>query len=44
MEDEAQIFAIFVSLHFDSGVASVDLPVVCDFQDVFLDDISDFPP
>lgn len=44
LEDEAQMFAMFVSLQVDNKAASVDLPVVCNFPDVFPDDISDLPP
>ena len=35
---------MFVSLQVDREAASVELPVVCDFLEVFPDDISDFPP
>ena len=44
VKDEAQIFALFASLQADKKVVSVDLPVVCEFQDVFPEDVSDLPP
>ncbi|XP_050908927.1 uncharacterized protein LOC127122669 [Lathyrus oleraceus] len=44
LEDEAQMFAMFSSLQVDNEVASVDLPIVCNFPDVFPDDIGDLPP
>lgn len=44
LEDEVKMFAIFASLQVDNKAASVDLPVVCNFSYVFLNDISDLPP
>ncbi|XP_050895763.1 uncharacterized protein LOC127102436 [Lathyrus oleraceus] len=35
-----QMFAMFASLQVDNKAASIDLPVVCNFLDVFPDDIS----
>lgn len=34
---------MFVALGIDSKVVIVELPVVCDFPEVFSDDISDLP-
>lgn len=44
MKDEAQIFVLFASLQVDNNLVSMDLPVVCEFQDVFPEDVSDLPP
>lgn len=38
------MFAMFSSLQVDSKPAMVELLVVCDFLDVFLEDIFDLPP
>lgn len=35
------MFEMFALLQVDNKAASVDLPVVCNFPDVFPDDISD---
>lgn len=43
LKDETHMFPMFVSLLVDSEVTSVNLPIVGDFQDVFLDDIGDLP-
>lgn len=43
LEDSAQMSAMFASLQVDSEVEGGDLPVVCEFKDVFPYDISDFP-
>ncbi|XP_050897171.1 uncharacterized protein LOC127103987 [Lathyrus oleraceus] len=39
----SRMFAMFASLQVDNKSASVDLPVMCNFPDVFPNDISDFP-
>lgn len=39
-----EVFAIFASLKVKIKDEIVDLPVVHEFSDVFLDDISNFPP
>lgn len=41
---EAHVFAMFASLKVESKAEIVYLPVVCEFPDVFLDDITDIPP
>ena len=33
VKDEAQIFVVFASLQAEGKVVSMDLPVVCEFQD-----------
>lgn len=43
MKDEAQIFALFASLQANKKVVCRDLPVVCEFQDVFPENVSDLP-
>ncbi|MCI59464.1 hypothetical protein A2U01_0080719, partial [Trifolium medium] len=35
---------MFVSLKLESGVKMEELPVVCEFPDVFPGDVSDVPP
>lgn len=37
------MFAMFSSLQGESKAALVDLPVVCELREVFLDDIIDIP-
>ncbi|XP_050918580.1 uncharacterized protein LOC127136015 [Lathyrus oleraceus] len=44
LEDDARVFMMFASLKAESKVVIGDLPVVCDFPEVFPNDISDFPP
>ncbi|MCI65112.1 cellular nucleic acid-binding protein, partial [Trifolium medium] len=36
--------AVFASLKLESGVKMEELPVVFEFPDVFLGDVSDVPP
>lgn len=38
------MLALFSSLQVDSKAAMVKLLIVCDFPDVFLEDISNLPP
>ena len=44
LADEALMFVMFTSLQVDHETTSVELPVICESPEVFLDDISDFPP
>ncbi|MCI38519.1 cellular nucleic acid-binding protein, partial [Trifolium medium] len=44
LEEHAEIFAMFASLKLESGVKIEELSVVCEFPDVFLEDVSDVPP
>ncbi|XP_058783085.1 uncharacterized protein LOC131657734 [Vicia villosa] len=43
LRDEVVMFAMFASLQSDCEATSVELPVVCEFLEVFPDDISDLP-
>lgn len=38
------MFVMFMPLEADSKAAMVELSIVCDFLDVFLEDICDLPP
>ncbi|XP_050889770.1 uncharacterized protein LOC127095068 [Lathyrus oleraceus] len=44
LKQEDQVLMMLVSLKVDNEAEIVNLPVVCEFPDVFLDDIGDFPP
>ncbi|MCI11444.1 cellular nucleic acid-binding protein, partial [Trifolium medium] len=44
LKEHAEIFAMFASLKLESGVKIEELPVVCEFPDVFPADVSDVPP
>ncbi|XP_058725843.1 uncharacterized protein LOC131597147 [Vicia villosa] len=44
LRDEAVMFVMFVSLQSGCEATSVELPVVCEFPEVFPDEVSDFPP
>ncbi|MCI81776.1 hypothetical protein A2U01_0103050, partial [Trifolium medium] len=33
--EQAEVFAMFASLKLESGVKTEELPVVCEFHDVF---------
>lgn len=44
VKDDATMFMILASMKVESKVVLHELPVVCDFLEVFLDDISDFLP
>ncbi|MCI51271.1 cellular nucleic acid-binding protein, partial [Trifolium medium] len=44
VKEHAELFAVFASLKLESGVKMEELPVVCEFPDVFPGDISDVPP
>ncbi|MCI85768.1 cellular nucleic acid-binding protein, partial [Trifolium medium] len=41
---QAEVFAMFASLKLESGNKMEELPVVCEFPDVFPGDVSDVPP
>ena len=41
---EALMFVLFASLEVDRETASVELPVVCEFPEVFLNNVSELPP
>ncbi|MCI71843.1 putative Ty3/Gypsy polyprotein/retrotransposon, partial [Trifolium medium] len=42
--EHAEVFAMFASLKLESGNKVEELPVVCEFSDVFPGDVSDVPP
>ena len=44
MKDDTEVFMILASMKAERKDAIGDLHVVYDFLEVFLDDISDFPP
>ncbi|MCI84290.1 enzymatic polyprotein-like, partial [Trifolium medium] len=44
MKENAELFAVFASLKLESKVEVEELPVVCEFPDVFPGDVSDVPP
>lgn len=44
LKNHARVVVMFASLKDGSKVMISDLPVVCDFLEVFLDDISNLPP
>ncbi|XP_050878254.1 uncharacterized protein LOC127082073 [Lathyrus oleraceus] len=44
LKEEAHVFVMFSTLGIDNKVTMGELTVVCDFPEVFLDDISDLPP
>ncbi|MCI80045.1 cellular nucleic acid-binding protein, partial [Trifolium medium] len=44
VKESAELFAVFASLKLESKVKVKDLPVVCEFPDVFPGEVSDVPP
>ncbi|MCI44176.1 cellular nucleic acid-binding protein, partial [Trifolium medium] len=44
LKEHAEVFVMFTSLKLESGVKKEELPVVCEFPDVFSGDVSDVPP
>ncbi|MCI50322.1 cellular nucleic acid-binding protein, partial [Trifolium medium] len=44
VKESAELFAVFAYLKLESKVKVEELPVVCEFPDVFLGDMSDVPP
>lgn len=44
LKDDTQVFMMLALLKDERKVVIGDLPLVCDFSEVFPDDISDFPP
>ncbi|MCI54588.1 cellular nucleic acid-binding protein, partial [Trifolium medium] len=44
VKESAKLFAVFASLKLESKVKVEELPVVCEFLDVFPGDVSDMPP
>ncbi|GAU48060.1 hypothetical protein TSUD_377340 [Trifolium subterraneum] len=44
LNDHGELFMVFGSLKLEGGVKLEEIPVVSEFSDVFLEDISDLPP
>ncbi|MCI45517.1 cellular nucleic acid-binding protein, partial [Trifolium medium] len=44
LKESAELFAVFASLKLEGEVKMEELPVVCEFPDVFPGDVSDVPP
>ncbi|MCI32169.1 cellular nucleic acid-binding protein, partial [Trifolium medium] len=44
LSEQAEVFAMFASLKLEGGIKMEELPVVCEFPDVFPGDVSDVPP
>ncbi|MCI67001.1 cellular nucleic acid-binding protein, partial [Trifolium medium] len=44
LKEHAEMFAVFASLKLEGGVKMEELPVVCEFPDVFPEYVSDVPP
>ncbi|MCI92651.1 hypothetical protein A2U01_0113948, partial [Trifolium medium] len=44
LKEHAEMFVMFSSLKLEGGVEMEEVPVVCEFPDVFPEDVSDVPP
>ncbi|MCI75763.1 cellular nucleic acid-binding protein, partial [Trifolium medium] len=44
VKEHAELFAVFASLKLEDGVKMEELPVVCEFPNVFPGDVSDVTP
>ncbi|MCI49446.1 cellular nucleic acid-binding protein, partial [Trifolium medium] len=44
IKEQAELFAVFASLKLENKVKVEELPIVCEFPDVFPGDVSDVPP
>ncbi|MCI81682.1 cellular nucleic acid-binding protein, partial [Trifolium medium] len=44
VKEQVELFAVFASLKLESKVKVEELPVVCEFPNVFPEDVSDVPP
>ncbi|PNX64971.1 retrotransposon-related protein, partial [Trifolium pratense] len=44
LKEHVEMYALFASLKLEGGVKMEELPVVCEFPDVFPEDVSDVPP
>ncbi|MCI35439.1 cellular nucleic acid-binding protein, partial [Trifolium medium] len=44
LKEHAEMFMMFATLKLEGGVKVEELPIVCEFPDVFPEDISDVPP
>ncbi|MCI72518.1 cellular nucleic acid-binding protein, partial [Trifolium medium] len=43
LKEHAEVFAMFASLKLEGGIKMEELSVVCEFPDVFPEDVSDVP-
>uniref|UniRef100_A0A392QGY8 Cellular nucleic acid-binding protein n=2 Tax=Trifolium medium TaxID=97028 RepID=A0A392QGY8_9FABA len=44
LKEHAEMFVMFATLKLEGGVKMEELPIVCEFPDVFPEDVSDVPP
>ncbi|MCI49818.1 enzymatic polyprotein, partial [Trifolium medium] len=44
LKEHAEMFMMFASLKFEGGIKMEELPIVCEFSEVFPEDVSDVPP
>ncbi|MCI27554.1 cellular nucleic acid-binding protein, partial [Trifolium medium] len=44
LREHAKMFVMFATLKLEGGVKMEELPVVCEFPNVFREDVSDVPP
>lgn len=44
LKQDAKVLMMLASMKVESEASIANLPVVCEFHDVFLYDIEDFPP
>lgn len=44
LREDDQVLVMFASLRVESDVVASDIPMVCEFPDVFPEDICDLPP
>ncbi|MCI57276.1 cellular nucleic acid-binding protein, partial [Trifolium medium] len=44
LKEHAEMFMMFASLKLEGGVEMEELPIVCEFFEVFPEDVSDVPP
>ncbi|MCI85173.1 cellular nucleic acid-binding protein, partial [Trifolium medium] len=44
VKESVELFAVFASLKLESKVKVEELPIVCEFPEVFPGDVSDVPP
>lgn len=44
LRENYQLLVMFASLRMDNNVANSDIPMVCEFPNIFPKDICDLPP
>ncbi|PNX69098.1 cellular nucleic acid-binding protein, partial [Trifolium pratense] len=44
LKEPVEVYALFASLKMEGEVKVEELPVACEFPDVFPEDVSDVPP